>query len=166
MPDSPIKRSDVMDTIGKMYWPIVKGRDGERNPMQWNSGTYAGFSAVKPWLPLNKDFSTVNVDAQDKGPSSVLNFYRSLIKLRRGQPALQKGGFEWIESDKDVIAYRRSWQGKEITVILNFSASSREHKIAAGLPLKVLLGTHRDSGSPVDKGPLAVYPYEVLVLGA
>jgi len=166
MPDSPIKRSDVMDTIGKMYWPIVKGRDGERNPMQWDAGKFAGFSPVKPWLPLNKDFSTVNVEVQDKDASSTLNFFRRLIKLRRGQQALQKGGFEWIESDKDIIAYRRSRQGVDITVILNFSASSREHNVAAGLPLKVLLGTHRDSGSPVDKGPLAVYPYEVLVLGA
>ncbi|MCX5997994.1 MAG: alpha-glucosidase [Chloroflexi bacterium] len=166
MPDGPIKRSDVMDTVGKMYWPIVKGRDAERTPMQWDSGAYAGFSSVKPWLPLNKDFSTVNVEVQDKDPSSVLNFYRKLTALRRAQPALQKGGFEWIELDKDLIAYRRTWQGSEVTVILNFSGSSRVHKIAAGLPLKVLLGTHRDSGSPVDKDALAVYPYEVLVLGA
>jgi alpha-glucosidase len=166
MPDSPIKRSDVMDTIGKMYWPIVKGRDAERNPMQWDTGMFAGFSTVKPWLPLNADYSTVNVEVQDKDPLSVLNFYRRLITLRRAQPALHKGDFQSIESDKDVVAYRRMYQGIEIMVILNFASSVRQHKIDAGMPWKVLLGTHRDSGSPVDKGTMAVYPYEVMVLGA
>ncbi len=166
MPDSPIRRSDVMDTIGKMYWPIVKGRDAERNPMQWNAGAFAGFSAVKPWLPLNADYSAVNVETQDKDPLSVLNFYRRLITLRRAQPALHKGDFEFIESDKDVIAYRRTCQGIAITVILNFAGSARQHKMDNAGQCKVLLGTHRDSGSPVDKGVLAVYPYEVLVLGA
>ena len=166
MPDSPIRRSDVMDTIGKMYWPIVKGRDGERAPMQWTAGKFAGFSTVKPWLPLNKDYSAVNVEVQDRDPSSLLNFYRRLIKIRRGHPALQKGGFEWVESDKDVIAYSRTWQGSEITIILNFGASSRVYNLNGGKPHRVLLGTHRESGSPVDKGSLAVYPYEVIVLEA
>jgi alpha-glucosidase len=166
MPDSPIKRSDIMDTVGKMYWPIVKGRDAERSPMQWDGGKFAGFSTVRPWLPLNKDYSTVNAEAQAKDPLSVLNFYRNLIKLRRGQVALQRGDFAMLQSDKDVVAYRRMYQGIEIIVILNFASSVRQHKIDAGLPWKVLLGTQRDSGSPVDKGALAVYPYEVLVLGA
>ena len=166
MPDSPIKRSDIMDTVGKMYWPIVKGRDAERSPMQWDGGNFAGFSTVKPWLPLNKDYSMVNVEAQDKDPLSVLNFYRNLIKLRRGQAALQKGDFAMLQSDKDVIAYRRTCQGVEIIVVLNFAGSVRQHRIGDASPYKVLMGTHRESGSPVDKGPLAVYPYEVLVLGA
>jgi alpha-glucosidase len=96
----------------------------------------------------------------------VLNFYRRLITLRRAQPALHKGDFEFIESDKDVIAYRRTCQGIAITVILNFAGSARQHKMDNAGQCKVLLGTHRDSGSPVDKGVLAVYPYEVLVLGA
>lgn len=165
MPNSPIKRREVMDPLGKMYWPILKGRDGERNPMQWNSGTFAGFSTVKPWLPLNADYFAVNVEIQDKDPSSVLNFYRKLIKLRRGQPALQKGGFETVQSDKNVIAYRRICPGIEIMVILNFSGSVREHQIDDTRPWKVLLGTHRDSNSPIDKGTLAVHPYEVIVLG-
>jgi alpha-glucosidase len=166
MPDSPIKRSDVMDTVGKMYWPIVKGRDAERSPMQWDGGKYAGFSTVRPWLPLNKDYSMVNVEAQDKDPLSVLNFYRRLIKLRRCQAALQKGDFAMLPSGKDVIAYRRTCQGVEVIVILNFAVSVRQHEIDDAGPCKVLLGTHRESGSIVDKGVLAVYAYEVLVLGA
>jgi len=65
-----------------------------------------------------------------------------------------------------VVAYRRTYQGIEIMVILNFAGSPRAHKIDGARPWKVLLGTHRDSGSPVDKGAMAVYPYEVIVLGA
>ena len=104
--------------------------------------------------------------SSEKDPSSVLNFYRNLIKLRRGQPALQKGDFAMLQSDKDVIAYRRMYQGVDVMVILNFAAASRVHEMDTAGNCKVLLGTHRGSGQPVDKGPLAVYPYEVLVLGA
>lgn len=166
MPDSPIRRSDVMDTIGKMYWPIVKGRDGERNPMQWNSGTFAGFSTVKPWLPLNADYSAANVESQDKDPLSVLNFYRKLIALRRAQPALQKGDFEFVEADGDIMVYRRIYENKSIYIILNFSSKPRKNFYGLDIKGSVLLGTHRGRGSSIDKGAFEVYPYEVLVLEA
>jgi alpha-glucosidase len=161
MPDSPIRRSDVMDTIGKMYWPIVKGRDAERCPMQWNAGPHAGFSSAKPWLPVNRDYSTANVEAQQKDHSSVLNFFHSLTALRRQQPVLQMGDFEFIASPKDVMAYRRTLDGKSLYIVLNFSGRPAGQDTA--VPLKTLLGTHRQAGQAIDKGGFEVYPYEVLV---
>ena len=164
MPDSPIKRGDVMDTVGKMYWPIVKGRDAERSPMQWNAGPQAGFSSVKPWLPLNADYSEINVAAQEKDPLSVLNFYRRLIALRREKPALQRGGYEQVPSDKNILAYRRTYHNEEILVILNFAGERKVQAIDSSKRWKVLLGTQRSSESAIDKDGLAVYPYEALIL--
>jgi len=50
--NDPESKDDVQDPIGKLGWPLEKGRDGERTPMQWNEGQNAGFSKAKPWLPV------------------------------------------------------------------------------------------------------------------
>jgi alpha-glucosidase len=34
----PTRKEDVKDPVGLTGWPKDKGRDGERTPMQWNSG--------------------------------------------------------------------------------------------------------------------------------
>jgi alpha-glucosidase len=38
----PTRKEDVKDPIGRTGWPEEKGRDGERTPMQWNSGRKRG----------------------------------------------------------------------------------------------------------------------------
>jgi len=48
--NDPKSKEDVQDPIGKLGWPLEKGRDGERTPMQWNDSANAGFSKAKPWL--------------------------------------------------------------------------------------------------------------------
>jgi len=50
----------VKDPIGALGWPLEKGRDGERTPMQWISGTNTGFTTGRPWLPN----ATIGEDAQ------------------------------------------------------------------------------------------------------
>ncbi len=91
MRDIPIRSKDqVLDPVGKMYWPFYKGRDGCRAPMQWNADENAGFSAAggSLWLPVNADYPNRNVEAQRADSTSLLNFYRRLITLRRQMPAL------------------------------------------------------------------------------
>jgi len=164
LPNSRITRKDVMDTVGKMYWPLVKGRDGERNPMQWNRGPNAGFSEVKPWLPLNDDYSEINVEVQLQEPNSVLNFYRQLIALRRKKLALQMGSFEKSPSHRDIMSYCRVYQNERVYVMLNFSGNRLVHEGIPAGSLNVLLGTHREGGSEIGKESFEVYPYEILVL--
>ena len=50
--NDPTRKEDVKDPIGQLGWPTVKGRDGERTPMQWNDGPNAGFTQGIPWLPV------------------------------------------------------------------------------------------------------------------
>jgi alpha-glucosidase len=164
MPNSTITRKDVMDTIGKMYWPLVKGRDGERNPMQWNGGPHAGFSEVKPWLPLNNDYSEINVEVQLQEPTSLLNFYRRLIAVRREKPALHMGSFVKSPSHKDIMSYCRVYQNEKVYVMLNFSAKRLQHTCIPAGSWSVLLGTHRSGGTAIGKENFEVYPYEILVL--
>ena len=86
----PTRKQDVRDPIGIKGWPKQKGRDGERTPMQWNSGPNAGFSkpGVKTWLPIPNNFITVNVKDEVQDPNSMLNWYKQMIALRKSSPAM------------------------------------------------------------------------------
>jgi alpha-glucosidase len=122
---------EVRDPVGKRYWPLRKGRDGERTPMQWDASAHAGFTTGRPWLPVPPSARARNVAAADKDPSSLLNFYRELIGLRRGSPALLDGGYTSLESDPRVFAYRRATSGQTFVVALNMSAEQRTFKLPA-----------------------------------
>src|SRR3984893_3143006 len=49
--NDPKSKDEVKDPIGRRGWPLEKGRDGERTPMQWNDGLNAGFTEGQPGLP-------------------------------------------------------------------------------------------------------------------
>ncbi len=58
-------------------------RDNSRTPMQWGSEKYAGFSTNEPWLMVNPNYHTLNVEEQENDPSSILSFYKQMIRIRR-----------------------------------------------------------------------------------
>ncbi len=106
----PTRKEDVKDPIGITGWPKEKGRDGERTPMQWTPGPQAGFSTnPNTWLPIPLDYKTINVQTESGEPNSLLNWHKSLIALRRDNPALHNGGIVMLNrDDKDVLAYVRT----------------------------------------------------------
>ncbi len=108
----------------------VPGRDGARTPMQWDAGTFAGFSTVEPWLPLSGDFATCNVATQRADPASLYNLYRRLLALRRSRAALTGGTYRPLDAPGEVLAYLREAGGERLMVALNFSAAP----IAVALP--------------------------------
>jgi alpha-glucosidase len=85
-----LSHSQIVDPAGKMYWPLYKGRDGCRSPMQWNSSSMAGFSKSKSWLPVHPDYEDRNVAAQQADLNSLFNFTKSILAIRKKSPALQK----------------------------------------------------------------------------
>ena len=99
----------------------ARSRDNGRTPMQWSAGPYAGFSTKEPWIPLAKNHATIHVEAAQKDEDSILAFYRRLIQLRHEMPIIAEGDIRFIEEDNpDVIAYERTWQGEQLTVLCNF----------------------------------------------
>jgi alpha-glucosidase len=86
----PARKQDVKDPIGLVNWPAEKGRDGERTPMQWDTGANAGFStSATPWLPVPASATKVNVKTEVADAGSLLNWHKKLIGLRRSLPALR-----------------------------------------------------------------------------
>jgi len=131
--NDPKSRDEVQDPIGKLGWPLVKGRDGERTPMQWSDGVNAGFSVAKPWLPVPASAKTHNVATELKDPDSVLNFYRQLLALRHTEPALLEGDYLALNvDDPNVFAYLRRYKGEAVLVVLNMSPSPQKVRFDLG----------------------------------
>ena len=124
--NDPKSKDEVQDPIGKLGWPLEKGRDGERTPMQWNDSANAGFSKTKPWLPVPASYKTHNVASEQKEGNSVLSFYRQLLALRHKEPALLEGNYVALnENDPNVFIYVRRYKDEAILVGLNMSAKEQ-----------------------------------------
>ncbi|GAC1674803.1 MAG: alpha glucosidase [Candidatus Acidiferrum sp.] len=128
--NDPKNKEDVQDPIGKLGWPLEKGRDGERTPMQWNNSANAGFSKAKPWLPVPPNYKTHNVATELKDSNSVLSFYRQLLALRHKEPALLEGNYIPLnENDPNVFAFVRQYKNEAILVVLNMSATEQKTRL-------------------------------------
>lgn len=159
----PARKSEVRDPIGIKGWPRHTGRDGERTPMQWNSEKDAGFStAAKTWLPLNPDYKTVNVAAEERNPNSILNYYKALIRLRKQNPQLRDGKFILVDPNNDkVLSFlRKTPDGRAVLVTMNFTGSpqSVSFKLAAHR-VKTVLASFATSGSSLSLDRLQLPPY-------
>jgi alpha-glucosidase len=125
--NDPKRREDVKDPIGRRGWPKVKGRDGERTPMQWTPGKNAGFSVVKPWLPVPPSAATYNVETEEKNPHSILNYYHRVLTLRHTDKALLHGDYVALnEDDPNVLSYLRQYKDEAVLVVLNMSNAPQE----------------------------------------
>ncbi len=162
-----ISKQDMQDPIGKKGWPIIKGRDGERTPMQWNGAENAGFSGGKPWLPINSDYENKNVQLQNEDNSSLLSYYKSLIWFRKNSKALCIGDIEFVTGNsKDVLVYKRKFENEELMIVLNFSKVNQNVHFDKEEEGRVLFGTHRVMEEAVTIKELVVHPYEVLIFGS
>jgi alpha-glucosidase len=121
MRDIALRRSEILDPPGRRYWPIYKGRDGCRSPMQWDASQFAGFSTARPWLPVHPDHAWRNVAAQQADPESLLHFTRKLIALRREHSALRRGDYLPLDGPRGSMVYLRSTAEETILLALNFT---------------------------------------------
>ena len=123
----PVRKEDVQDPIGRLGWPLEKGRDGERTPMQWTPGPNAGFStAKKTWLPVPDSANIYNVETESKNPNSLLNFYKKLLNLRKNDATLREGNYVALNTgDRNVMSYLRQYKDTAVIVVLNMSATNQ-----------------------------------------
>ena len=167
----PKTLEEVRDPVGRRYWPGYKGRDGERTPMQWTSNVNGGFTTGTPWLKVPPSARERNVEAALADPSSILNFYKRLIHLRRGSPALLDGDYMSLGNDPHIFAYRRHSPTQTMIIVLNMSGEKRSlHLDEAALGdtntsrLRVRLGNLRPDWQVIDEGEVSLAPYEAVVL--
>jgi alpha-glucosidase len=129
----PTLREEVQDPIGIRGWPAVKGRDGERTPMQWDGSKNAGFStAAKTWLPVAANFRQVNVASEAANPDSLLNWYKSLLALRQASVALRDGETIIFDNEPDVLAFARTAPSVSVLMLSNFSNHGVDYRLPDG----------------------------------
>ena len=141
----------------------ARSRDNSRTPMQWDGSVFAGFSESEPWIKVSSNYGDINVLREEGDEDSVLNFYKKLIKLRKGYPAIQDGKIEFIfESQDKVLAYKRIYEDQEITVINNLSESEVELPEEINIQrMKLLLSNYKGEYS---EGIKKLRAYESVIL--
>ena len=103
------------DEIGMGDNIYLGDRNGVRTPMQWNSDRNAGFSKAVPaklYFPVIMDpiwgYQAINVEAQQSDPSSLLQWTRNMIALRKLFRVFGRGTLEFLEpKNRKILAYVR-----------------------------------------------------------
>ena len=99
----------------KAWKTILAGsRDHGRTPMCWTTAKNAGFTTGTPWIRVNGDFKECNVETELADATSVLNYFRALIALRKeNKETLVYGDFFPLKTnDKTFCLFRDSKEGR------------------------------------------------------
>lgn len=108
-------------------------RDNARTPFQWSDEENAGFCTKTPWLPVNKNYKSINAKEQIEREDSVFRFYQKLIALRKdsryADTIVYGQTIPVLVEEKDVMAYLRRGKGQTLLVIGNF----REDEVVLNL---------------------------------
>lgn len=107
---------------------MISGSDdpSKRTPMQWTNGLNAGFTTGTPWKSIPPSYTNFNVETMNYDSSSLLTWYKNLIRIRRVNPALTKGKYYYLNSsNQSIYAFARniSSSNEIIIPIHNFSAN-------------------------------------------
>ena len=102
----------------------LTARDNGRTPFQWDDTKNAGFTPESSWIKVNPDYKEVNVVKQQEDESSVLNYFRKLIALRKEHKTLIYGEYQLLDAtNKAVYTYKRKDENGEFIILLNFTDS-------------------------------------------
>ncbi|MFW6679122.1 alpha-glucosidase [Lacrimispora sp. AGF001] len=140
-------------------------RDNARVPFQWDDSENAGFTTGTAWLPVSKDYASINLDHQSADPDSVFHFYKKLIALRKNEEykdTLVYGQLTpaYLEM-KRLMAYYRNGEHERILVIGNFKMEEQEIDLVEPYR-KILLNNYETVREEGKK--LLLKEYQVLVL--
>ncbi len=134
-------------------------RANSRTPMQWDETENAGFSTGKPWMKVNENYKEISVAKQVDDEDSILNFYKSMISIRKDNPDLLYARYQLLmEEDKRIYAYRRVGEEKQYLIVCNISeeiAVFEQEEIIKG---NLMLSTHKDGF--IEGNKIQLRPYE------
>ena len=143
------------DEIGMGDNIYLGDRNGVRTPMQWTGDRNGGFSRAdmaRLYAPPIMDpvygFQSINVEAQERYPFSLLNWMKRLISMRKQHRVFGRGSLEFIGcSNRKVIAFLRRDEQETILVVANLSRTVQPTELDltafAGLYPIEMVGTDR-----------------------
>lgn len=121
------------DEIGMGDNVYLGDRDGVRTPMQWSADRNAGFSQAdfaRLYFPIIMDpvygYQAVNVEAQQRYSTSLLNWVREMIHLRKRHPVFGRGDLNFIKpQNRKVFAFARRYLEETVLCVFNLSQSAQ-----------------------------------------
>jgi maltose alpha-D-glucosyltransferase/alpha-amylase len=127
LPGSPVLYYGDEIGMGDNIW--LGDRDGVRTPMQWTPDRNAGFSTANPGrlhLPATMDpvfgYQAVNVEAELENTSSLLQWTRRMVHVRRDHPAFGLGTFSDLGgSNPSILSYAREFGDDTVLCVNNLS---------------------------------------------
>jgi len=168
MPGSPIVYYGDELGMGDNFY--LGDRNGVRTPMQWSPDRNGGFSRADPqslYLPPIMDpvygYEAVNVEAQNREPSSLLNWTRRILAVRQAHKAFGRGTLEFLHpGNRKILAYIRQYKDETLLCVANLKRSAQ----AVELDLRRFKGcvpVELMGGSPFP--PIGDLPYLLTLAG-
>jgi maltose alpha-D-glucosyltransferase/alpha-amylase len=152
LPGSPIVYYG--DEIGMGDNVYLGDRNGVRTPMQWNAGLNAGFSTADPerlWLPVISNalygYQAVNVESQERNSTSLLNWTRRLIEVRRRARVFGRGTIEFLKpANHRVLAFTRTYGRETVLAVNNLAGTAQAVELdlsamAGAIPIELFGGS-------------------------
>ena len=127
MPGTPVLYYG--DEIGMGDNIYLGDRNGVRTPMQWSGDRNAGFSRAdwaRLYSPVIMDpvygYTAVNVEAQNRTPTSLLNWMKRMIAVRKRYQAFGRGSIRFLHPENlKVLVYLREWESEVLLCVVNLS---------------------------------------------
>jgi maltose alpha-D-glucosyltransferase / alpha-amylase len=131
MPGTPVLYYGDELGMGDNYY--LGDRDGVRTPMQWSADRNGGFSRADPqrlYLPPvmdpNYGYQAINVEAQQRDPSSLLNWMTRMVRVRKTHGAFGRGALEFLyPRNRKVLAYIREHEDQRLLCVFNLARSAQ-----------------------------------------
>ena len=152
LPGSPILYYG--DEIGMGDNTYLGDRNSVRTPMQWSGGLNATFSTAdseRLWLPIISDavygYQAVNVEAQERNPTSLLHWMRRLIEVRRRARVFGRGSIAILKpANHRVLAFTRTFERETALVVNNLAGTAQVVELdlshlAGAIPIEMFGGS-------------------------
>jgi alpha-glucosidase len=161
LPQVDLRRDQLKDPVGDLYYPLHKGRDGCRTPMPWDAREpNLGFSQATPWLPAGEEHRSLAVSEQESREGSSLSWTRRVLAMRRQSKALRLGEIEFLDVPNPVLAFVRVHESA--TVLCAFNMSSEPGSVS-GARLDGAMPLIVSDGVKFQRGGCMLPPYGVAV---
>ena len=144
----------------------ISSRDSSRTPVQWDNSKNAGFSEAKPWFYVNPNYKKVNAAAEEEDESSILNFYRKCLALRKSTDTLIYGTYkEYYHLSSKIFEYERSLDGDRYLIVCSYSKQHtglRMPKFWRKAEKELVLCNYKKNGSELSLRPYETRVYHML----
>ena len=144
----------------------ISARDNGRTPFQWDATEHAGFTEGTPWIKVNPNYQTVNVETEEADPNSCLNYFRKMVKNRKDNPVLIYGKYHLLDrknQNPSIYAYTRELNGDKLLVVLNFTSENQFWNLPEGIKPDGDILINNYDGMINKNGKISLKPYQAVV---